>query len=73
MATKHTPRPSDPDDTLFSGAEYLHLKAGDTVVTSAAAPGIGQTVYRITFVDSRGAWGHVESSTVRELRPSEVR
>lgn len=39
----------------------------------ASAPGTGHVDYVITRVDETGAYGYVESNTVRELQAWEVR
>ena len=45
---------------------------GDRIFTHASAPGCGEVVYEITKINSRGIWGKVIDSTVRELEPWEV-
>lgn len=46
---------------------------GDEYVVSVAAPGYGQTVYRVTRVTENGLYGVVVESTVRELTEGMVR
>jgi hypothetical protein len=51
---------------------YASHVVGERVTHDVAAPGRGHVTYRITRVDESGAWGVVETSTVRDLTRGEV-
>ena len=52
--------------------DWSQRSTDDTVSVSAAAPGIGKTVYRITRITEEAVYGVILEDTVRILSPSEV-
>jgi len=53
-------------------AEWSKCEIGETVGVSAAAPGTGRTLYKITRITDEGVYGVIIEDTVRILSPAEV-
>lgn len=53
--------------------EWSKCQPGEEVCVSAAAPGTGRTVYRITRVTDKAVFGVIIDDTVRILSPCETR
>lgn len=64
-------KPVEVDYKLFTESRWSK-KAGDKIVSFAAAPGCGRIVHQITRIDDTGIYGIEIENTIRELKPEEV-
>ena len=58
---------------MVDNPHFRNLQVGAEISMSVAAPGYGSITYRITRVDTDGAWGIVVKNTVRIMTAAEAR
>lgn len=67
-----TGRPPYSNEPLINLGRIPGAQIGDRISIDAAAPGTGSTLYIIKYIDDKGVYGWVISSTVGELDPRSV-